>query len=166
MDRSSCIPAVHIISFCVSFLSRVDELNKLAGSQCMASSRRRTSSRRRSSLSTSRRRSTSRGRSSSSGGSVVLKITKYTPIKPTTFRSPVIRSQAKIGSRAKLFTGAVAGYLVFRYALGDAPVYRGGFLVYGSYVSIPENRAVRVSFEEERLLVEFCAWEARKRNAP
>ena len=25
-----CIPAVHIISFCVSFLSRVDELNKLA----------------------------------------------------------------------------------------------------------------------------------------
>ena len=31
-----CIPAVHIISFCVSFLSRVDELNKLAGHQCMA----------------------------------------------------------------------------------------------------------------------------------
>ena len=30
-----CIPAVHIISFCVSFLSRVDELNKLAGLQCM-----------------------------------------------------------------------------------------------------------------------------------
>ena len=27
-----CMPAVHIISFCVSFLSRVDELNKLAGS--------------------------------------------------------------------------------------------------------------------------------------
>ena len=30
-----CIPAAHIISFCVSFLSRVDELNKLAGLQCM-----------------------------------------------------------------------------------------------------------------------------------
>ena len=30
-----CIPAVHIISFCVSFLSRVDEPNKLAGLQCM-----------------------------------------------------------------------------------------------------------------------------------
>ena len=30
-----CIPAVHIISFSVSFLSRVDELNKLAGLQCM-----------------------------------------------------------------------------------------------------------------------------------
>ena len=31
-----CIPAVHIISFCfVSFLSQVDELNKLAGSQCI-----------------------------------------------------------------------------------------------------------------------------------
>ena len=30
-----CIPAIHIISFCVSFLSRVDELNKLAGLLCM-----------------------------------------------------------------------------------------------------------------------------------
>ena len=30
-----CIPAVHIISFCVSFLSWVDELNKLAGLQHM-----------------------------------------------------------------------------------------------------------------------------------
>ena len=30
-----CIPAVHIISFCVSFLSRVDELNKLACLRCM-----------------------------------------------------------------------------------------------------------------------------------
>ena len=30
-----CIPAVHIISFCVLFLSRVDEPNKLAGLQCM-----------------------------------------------------------------------------------------------------------------------------------
>ena len=30
-----CIPAVHIISFSVSFLSRVDELNKLASPQYM-----------------------------------------------------------------------------------------------------------------------------------
>ena len=30
-----CIPAVHIISLCVSFLSRVDELHKLACSPCM-----------------------------------------------------------------------------------------------------------------------------------
>ena len=30
-----CIPAVHIISFSVSFLSPVDELNKLASLQCM-----------------------------------------------------------------------------------------------------------------------------------
>ena len=30
-----CIPAVHIISFSVSFLSRVDKLNKLASLQCM-----------------------------------------------------------------------------------------------------------------------------------
>ena len=30
-----CIPAVHIVSSCVSFLSRVQELNKLACPQCM-----------------------------------------------------------------------------------------------------------------------------------
>ena len=30
-----CIPAVHIISFSVPFLSRVDELNKLASLQCI-----------------------------------------------------------------------------------------------------------------------------------
>ena len=30
-----CVPAVHIITFSVSFLSRVDELNKLASLQCM-----------------------------------------------------------------------------------------------------------------------------------
>ena len=30
-----CIPAVQIISFSVPFLSRVDELNKLASLQCM-----------------------------------------------------------------------------------------------------------------------------------
>ena len=30
-----CIPAVHIISFCVSFLSPVDELGELAGLQCI-----------------------------------------------------------------------------------------------------------------------------------
>ena len=30
-----CIPAVHIISLSISFLSRVDELNKLASLQCM-----------------------------------------------------------------------------------------------------------------------------------
>ena len=30
-----CIPAAHCISFSVSFLSRVDELNKLASLKCM-----------------------------------------------------------------------------------------------------------------------------------
>ena len=30
-----CIPAVHIISFTVSFLSRLDELNRLASLQYM-----------------------------------------------------------------------------------------------------------------------------------
>ncbi|KAM7435019.1 hypothetical protein ABFA07_014957 [Porites harrisoni] len=39
-----------------------------------------------------------------------------------------------------------------RYLLSVAPVYRGGFPVYGSYVSIPEKRAVRLTSETVSLL--------------
>ena len=89
---------------------------------------------------------------SSSGGSLKPKITKTTPIKATKFSSPVIKSQAKLGSRTQLFTKFVAGYLFTRYLLSVAPVYRGGFPVYGSYVSIPEKRAVRLTSERVSLL--------------
>ena len=43
-------------------------------------------------------------------------------------------------------------FRVTRYELSEAPVYRGGFPVHGSYVSIPENRAVRLSSERVSLL--------------
>lgn len=95
----------------------------------------------------------SRGsRSRSSGSSSKPKITKYTPIKATSVRSPVIRSQAKQGLRSSTFKRAVVGYLVYRYAFSNAPVYRHGYPMYRSYVSIPEDRAVRVSYEEDKLL--------------
>ena len=81
------------------------------------------------------------------------RITKNTPIKPTTFRTPVIYSQTKILSRSKLFTKVETGsYIVTRYLLATAPVYRVGFPVHGIYVSVPAQRAVRVSSETERLL--------------
>ena len=81
------------------------------------------------------------------------RITKNTPIKPTTFRTPVIYSQTKILSRSKLFTKVETGsYIVTRYQLATAPVYRVGFPVHGIYVSVPAQRAVRVSSETERLL--------------
>ena len=60
---------------------------------------------------------------SSSGGSSKPKITKTTPIKATKFSSPVIKSQAKLGSRTELFTKFAAGYLFTRYLLSVAPVY-------------------------------------------
>ena len=79
------------------------------------------------------------------------KLSKTTPIKPVTFCTPVIKSQTIRGSRrtkpAKLFTRVASGYLVMRYALNKAPVYREGFPVYKNYVSIPEERAVRISSE-------------------
>ena len=93
----------------------------------------------------------SRGGSRSSGSSK-SSITKTTPIKPVRFRTPVIKSQAIRGSRTKLFTRIAAGYLVTRYVLDKAPIYREGFPVNGRYVSIPEERAVRLSSERVSLL--------------
>ena len=80
------------------------------------------------------------------------KLSKTTPIKPVKFCTPVIKSQTIRGSRTKLFTRVASGYLVMRYALNKAPVYREGFPVYEKYVSIPEERAVRISSERVSLL--------------
>ena len=109
------------------------------GSRASRASRANRSSR--------RRRSVRRIRSYSTP-----KITKTTPIKPITFRTPVIKSQAKRGSRTKLFTKAAAGYLVTKYALSKAPVYYEEFPLRERYVSIPEKRAVRLSSERVSLL--------------
>ena len=64
----------------------------------------------------------------------------------------MIKSQAKRDSQTKLFTRAAAGYLVTRYALSKAPVYWKEFPDYGRYMSIPEERAVRLSSERVSLL--------------
>ena len=92
------------------------------------------------------------GRGSIGSGSSKSRITKTTPIKPVRFRTPVIKSQAIRGSRTKLFTRVAARYLVTIYVLKKAPVYREGFPVYGRYVSIPKERAVRLSSERVSLL--------------
>ena len=80
------------------------------------------------------------------------KITKYTPIKATSARSPVIVSQTKLGSRLSAFNAVLFAYAVHRYAFSSAPVYRQRYPMYRSYVSIPEQGAVRVTCESERLL--------------
>ncbi|XP_068712412.1 uncharacterized protein [Montipora foliosa] len=99
----------------------------------------------------SRSRSSSR-RSSSGSKSSKPTITKYTPIKATTFRSPVIRSQTKVGSKGNTFKKLVAGYILYRYTVGNAPVYSRGYPMYRCYVTVPEERAVRITSEEQSLL--------------
>ena len=81
-----------------------------------------------------------------------FKISKTMPIEPVKFCTPVIKSQTIRGLRTKLFRRVASGYLVMRYALNKAPVYREGFPVYEKYVSIPEERAVRISSERVSLL--------------
>ena len=81
-----------------------------------------------------------------------FKVSKTMPIQPVNFCTPVIKSQTTRGSRSKLFTRAASGYHVRRYALKKAPVYREGFPVLEKYVSLPEERAVRISSERVSLL--------------
>lgn len=107
--------------------------------------------------SSSRSRSTSRNsgssRSRSSGGSnTVYKTTKYTPIPATSKRSPVIVTQTTKGLRTNTFTKVFFGYMVVRYTLGNAKVYRYGYPMYRSYVIIPKDRAVRLTSEESKLM--------------
>ena len=94
----------------------------------------------------------SSGSKSSSGSGSKTKVGKYDPIKPTTVRSPVIVKQTKVGSRSDVLKRVLFGYVVYSYAFGKAPVYRGGYPMYGSYVTIPEKRAVRITYEEQTLL--------------
>ena len=94
----------------------------------------------------------SSGSKSSSGSGAKTKVGKYDPIKPTTVRSPVIVKQTKVGSRSDVLKRVLFGYVVYSYAFGNAPVYRGGYPMYGSYVTIPEKRAVRITYEEQTLL--------------
>ena len=95
--------------------------------------------------------SSSKSNSGSKSGSA-SKVTKYTPIKATTVRSPVIVSQARTGSRSNTFKKVMVAYVVYRYTLSTAPVYRGGYSMHRSYVTIPDERAVRINYEEEKLL--------------
>lgn len=64
----------------------------------------------------------------------------------------MIVSQTKLGSRSSTLKEAVAAHAVYRYSIISAPVYRQGYPMYRSYISIPGNRAVRVTYEDERLL--------------
>ena len=89
---------------------------------------------------------------SATSGSSKFKLSKTMPIEPVKFCTPVIKSQTIRGSQTKLFRRVASGYLVMRYALNKAPVYREGFPVYEKYVSIPEERAVRISSERVSLL--------------
>ena len=99
------------------------------------------------------RRNSSKPKSSNKGvSSSKPKITKYTHIKPTTVRSPVIVKQAKLGSPSNTLVKAFVGYVAIRYVLSNAPVYRSGYPMYGSYLTIPKKRAIRVSYEEKKLL--------------
>ena len=103
-------------------------------------------------LSETRGRKGRSGRSRSKGSSSKSKITKYTPIKATSVRSPVIVSQTHYGSRSITFKKVVFANSQHRHPFSSAPVYRMGYPMYRSYVSIPKKRAVRVTYERERLL--------------
>ena len=126
--------ALLAISVIVLLLHDVDARGGGRGGSSRSSSRGGWSSGSKGSRGSSRTSSSRRG-----GSSLKLKITKTTPIKPVKFSTPVIKSQAKRGSRTILFTRIAAGFLVTRYVLAKAPVYWKGFAVYEDTYPFPKK---------------------------
>ena len=81
---------------------------------------------------------------------VVVKLSEA-GIKPTSWNSPVIVNQTILGNRSSTFKKAISGHLVRNYTLSTAPVYREGYPLYRCYVTFPEDKAARISYEEEKL---------------
>lgn len=112
------------------------------------SARGRTRSKNRSTGQTTKNKSSGKGSSGS-------KTNKDKRMIPTSKTSPVLVSQTIQGSRrSNVLRKAVVVYLGLRtYGYVDALVYRGGYPMFRSgFFRIPEERAVRITFEEERLL--------------
>jgi len=79
-------------------------------------------------------------------------VTRNTPIPLRNPRSPVIRAQSTIPTRPDLGTRLFVGYLLVRYKLKEGPVYRESYTLQRGVVSIPDDRAIRVNFTEEKIL--------------
>ena len=80
------------------------------------------------------------------------RVSKHTPIQARKVGSPVIRSQTIYGSRLSTLKKFVRGYILTIYELSNAPVYSNGYPMYRIFMSIPEKRAIRVTYENEELL--------------
>ena len=66
--------------------------------------------------------------------------------------SSVSVSETQLGSVASTHMKAVSGHLVNNYTLNNAPVYREGYPLYRYYIAFRQDKAARISYEEEKLL--------------
>lgn len=135
--------------FVVLSIDSIDAARGRGGGRSRSSSSR-SSSRSRSSGSRSTRRSPKYGPYKGT-------VTKYTAIPVRTKTTPVIIKQTIVPSRStSIYTKLFVGYVVYRYALPNRPVYRQRYTrpsYYGqSEVVIPEERAIRVTKIEEKFL--------------
>ena len=74
------------------------------------------------------------------------------PIKPTSFRTPVLISQTIPGLRSDTFKKVAFGNRSQEYEFSNAPVYRRGYPLYRFYIHLRKDRAARISKEKETLL--------------
>ena len=101
-----------------------------------------------------RSRSGSRSRSSrgsSSSSSSRPRISPNTPIVAKTYKSPIIKSQATVGSSSGFKRGLIGSAITYN-VLARAPVYRGYYpIFYRSRVHILDNRAIRIKSRDVKL---------------
>ena len=101
-------------------------------------------------------------RSRSKGSSSKSKITKYTPIKATSVRSPVIVSQTHYGSRSITFKKVVFANSQHRHPFSSAPVYRMGYPMQCTGVMSPSRRREQWGLPMREkgcwMTMEICVW--------
>lgn len=135
-----------LLCLCVFFLSESVQARGRGGGRGRSSSG-----------SSSRRSGSSRSGSCSARrmkyGPYKTRVTKTTYIPVRTRTSPVIVRQTTRPTRTHLGTRMFVGYMIYRHALhGNGPIYRERYPLYRGEVTIPEERAIRVNFTEEKML--------------
>ena len=128
-------------------------LSLLAFEVCEGRGSRGSRSSSRSKSNRSSRNSNSRSSSGTRSRSTP-RTTKQTPIPAKTRSSSVIVSQTKSGIRHSTFNKVLVGYVALSFfgRLSSAPVYRNGYQMYGGYVKICPERAVRLMSTETIML--------------
>ena len=99
--------------------------------------------------------------------SVIFAVQAGVSASAISWDSPVSLSETQLGSVADTHMKALSGHLVKNYTPSNASVYREGYPLYRYYIDFRNDKAARISYEEEKLLDDggtLCLGEAPEKK--